>query len=89
MTKYSTKAWLKAASVRAIKTVAQTALGMLTVGAAFSEVDWVRVGSVALMAGIYSLITSVAGLPELEVNTEPDYNYEAEDFIEDEGQYGE
>ena len=76
MKKYDFKQWLKAAGIRAIKTVAQTALGMLTVGAAISEVDWVRVGSVALVAGIYSLITSLAGLPELDPTvetTEPTY----------------
>lgn len=58
--------WLKAAGVRAIKTVAQTALGMITVGAAVEDVNWLYVGSVALVAGIYSMLTSIAGLPEVE-----------------------
>lgn len=58
--------WLKAAGVRAIKTVAQTALGMITVGAAMRDIDWLTVGSVALVAGIYSMLTSIAGLPEVK-----------------------
>ena len=60
------KEWIKAASIRAIKTIAQSALGMLTIGAAMSEVNWLNVASVSLVAGIYSLLTSLAGLPELE-----------------------
>lgn len=60
-----TEQWAKAALIRAIKTVAQTALGMLTVGAALTEVDWMRVISVAVVAGIYSILTSLAGLPEV------------------------
>ena len=58
--------WLKAASIRALKTMAQTALGMFTVGLALEEVKWPYVASVALTAGIYSLITSIAGLPDVE-----------------------
>ncbi len=57
--------WFKAALVRAIKTMAQTALGMITVGMAASEIQWVYVGSVSLVAGIYSMLTSIAGLPEV------------------------
>lgn len=60
------KKWLRAAGIRAIKTVAQTAAGMFTVGAAMSEVNWMYIGSVSLAAGIYSIITSVAGLPEVK-----------------------
>lgn len=57
--------WLYAALIRAIKTMAQTALGMFTVGAALSEVDWMYVLSVTVVSGIYSLLTSLAtGLPE-------------------------
>lgn len=59
------KKWLRAAGIRAIKTVAQTAAGMITVGAAMSEVNWMYIGSVSLAAGIYSIITSIAGLPEV------------------------
>ena len=57
--------WVKAAGVRAIKTVAQTAVSLITVGAAVTDIDWVTVGSVSLVAGILSLLTSVAGLPEV------------------------
>lgn len=64
--KYAFKDWIKAAGIRAIKTVAQTAVGMITVGAAMSEINWLYVGSVALTAGILSLLTSIAGLPELD-----------------------
>ena len=65
------KIWLKAACVRAAKTVAQTAVGMLTgnmVG--IMDVDWLAVLSVAVMAGIISLLTSVAGLPEVKAESE-------------------
>ena len=62
--------WLKAASTRAVKTVAQTALGMMTVGMAMEEVKWSYVASVSLVAGIYSILTSVAGLPEVESDGE-------------------
>ncbi len=58
--------WIKAAGVRAIKTVAQTALGVIGASAIMAEVDWKVVGSAALLAGIMSLLTSVAGLPELK-----------------------
>lgn len=60
------KKWLAAAGIRALKTVAQTALGFITVGMAMNEVDWKNVASVAIVAGLYSLITSLAGLPELD-----------------------
>ena len=62
-----TEQWAKAALIRAIKTVAQTALGMLTVGAAITDVDWHNILSVAVVAGVYSILTSLAGLPEVEV----------------------
>ena len=58
--------WLKCAGIRAVKTMAQTALSLISVGAVMSEIDWVVVGSASLVAGIYSLLTSVAGLPEVE-----------------------
>jgi len=66
MEKRDWKRWFCAAGIRALKTVAQTALGFITVGMAMNEVDWKNVASVAVVAGIYSLITSLAGLPELE-----------------------
>lgn len=62
----NTKTWLRAAAVRAIKTVAQTAVATIGVSAVMSEVDWIMVGSASLLAGILSLLTSVAGLPEVE-----------------------
>ena len=60
------KEWLKAAAVRAVKTVAQTAIAMISVGTVMSDVNWIQVGSAALLAGILSLLTSIAGLPELK-----------------------
>lgn len=60
------KKWLKCAGIRAIKTIAQTAVSLITVGSAMSEIDWVTIGSVSLVAGFLSLLTSVAGLPEVE-----------------------
>lgn len=59
------KAWMKAAGIRAIRTVAQTAAATIATAAVMSEVDWRMVGSAALLAGILSLLTSVAGLPEV------------------------
>lgn len=61
-----TKKWIKCAGVRAVKTMAQTALSLISVGAVMSEIDWAVVGSASLVAGIYSVLTSVAGLPEVE-----------------------
>lgn len=58
--------WWKAAGIRAIKTFAQTALSLFTVGLAITEVDWLYIGSVAIVAAVYSLLTSIAGLPELK-----------------------
>jgi hypothetical protein len=59
--------WIKAAGVRAVKTVAQTAVATIGTSAVMAEVNWVMVGSAAALAGILSLLTSVAGLPELKV----------------------
>ena len=63
------KAWIKAAGVRAIKTVAQTAVATIGTSAAIGEVDWKLVLSASLLAGILSLLTSIAGLPELQNET--------------------
>jgi hypothetical protein len=58
--------WLKASAIRALRTMAQTALGMLTIGAAMNEINWWNVLSVAFVAGIYSVLTSLATtLPEV------------------------
>lgn len=59
------KSWLKAAGVRAVKTVAQTAVATIGASAVLSEVDWLVVASASALAGVLSLLTSVAGLPEL------------------------
>lgn len=61
-----TKAWIKAAGVRALKTVAQTALAMIPVGVSVTEVGWAGVLGTAALAGVLSLLTSVAGLPEVK-----------------------
>lgn len=60
-----TKKWLKAAGVRAIKTVAQTAAATIGTAAMMNNVDWRAVVSAALLAGVLSVLTSVAGLPEV------------------------
>lgn len=66
MTKEYVMKWLAAAGMRAIRTVAQTALSLISVGAVLSDIDWMMVASASAVAGIYSLLTSVAGLPELK-----------------------
>lgn len=58
--------WAKAAGVRAVKTMAQTAIAMIGTTAVMSGVDWVMVGSATALAGVLSVLTSVAGLPELK-----------------------
>lgn len=70
MKKYGFMNWFKAAGVRAVKTMAQTAVSLITVGAAIDEIEWLYVGSVSAVAGILSLLTSVAGLPELDATIE-------------------
>ena len=59
------KEWWKAAGIRAIKTVAQAAVATIGVSATMTDVDWLLVGSASLLSGILSLLTSVAGLPEV------------------------
>ena len=60
------KEWLKAAGIRAIKTVAQTAVATIGTSAAMADVNWIMVLSASALAGILSLLTSIAGLPEIE-----------------------
>ena len=66
------KNWWKAAGIRAVRTWAQTALSMITVGAALNEIDFARVLSISTVAAIYSMLTSLAGLPEVEPTEEAD-----------------
>lgn len=60
------KQWIKCAGVRAIKTVAQTAVATIGTSAVMGDVNWIAVGSASLLAGILSLLTSLAGIPELK-----------------------
>lgn len=60
------KKWAKAAGIRAIRTVAQTAIASIGVAAVISDVDWLAVASSSILAGILSLLTSLAGLPEVQ-----------------------
>lgn len=64
------KKWLKAAGIRAVKTAAQTAVALLPAATAVTQVDWKVVAGTAILAGNTSLLTSVAGLPELKENGE-------------------
>lgn len=60
------KEWIKAAGIRAIKTIAQTALASIGTSAMLSQVNWLAVASASVLAGILSLLTSIAGLPEIK-----------------------
>lgn len=60
--------WAKAAGVRAVKTIAQTAVGAIGASVAFGDVNWILVGSTAILSGIVSILTSVAGLPEVSTD---------------------
>lgn len=64
------KRWIKAAGIRAIKTIAQTAIATIGTSAVISAIDWRVVASAAAVAGILSLLTSIAGLPELKNDIE-------------------
>lgn len=60
------KQWWKCAGIRAIKTMAQTCVAMIPVAVTVSEVDWIKVASTSIVAGVLSLMTSIAGLPEIK-----------------------
>jgi len=64
------KDWFKAAGIRAIKTVAQTAVATIGTSMALEDANWVMVASASVLAGVLSILTSIAGLPELNANTE-------------------
>ena len=64
------KSWIKAAGIRAVKTIAQTAVATIGTSAVLSDVNWIVVASASVLAGVLSLLTSVAGLPELEAKNE-------------------
>lgn len=66
MKKVFTLTWLKCAIVRAIKTTAQTAIATIGTSAVMGDVNWIMVGSASLLAGVLSILTSLAGLPEVE-----------------------
>lgn len=64
------KTWWRAAAIRAVKTVAQAAIGCIGAAAALGDVNWPMVASAAVLAGVLSLLTSVAGLPEVKAESE-------------------
>lgn len=72
MKKEKFKTWIKAAGVRAIKTVAQTAIATIGTSVILTEVNWPVVASAATLAGLLSLLTSVAGLPEIKTEVKED-----------------
>lgn len=63
---YNFRDWIRAAGVRALKTVAQTAVATIGTSAVLSEVNWIAVASASILAGVLSLLTSIGGLPELD-----------------------
>ncbi len=76
------KAWGKAAGIRALRTMAQTAVALIPIGVTVSDVGWFPVLGTAILAGIVSLLTSVAGLPEIRSETESkNTSYDEEDGI--------
>lgn len=70
MENLKSKEWWKAAGIRAIKTIAQTAIATIGTGAAIKDVDWIMVASASLLAGILSILTSIAGIPEIDKKEE-------------------
>lgn len=76
MTKKKFREWIKAAGIRAVKTVAQTAIATIGSSAVMGDVKWLMVGSASLLAGILSLLMSVAGLPEISKDSEKEQEKE-------------
>ena len=72
--KTNVKTWLKAAGIRAIKTMAQTAAATIGTAVVLGDVNWVMVGSASVLAGVLSLLTSIAGLPELKEGAKNEQN---------------
>ncbi len=70
MMKTNFKLWIKCASIRALKTICQTAIATIGTSAVMSEVNWIMVGSASLLSGILSILTSIAGLPEVDEKSE-------------------
>ena len=68
--KNNLKLWIKCASIRALKTICQTAIATIGTSAVMSEVNWIMVGSASLLSGILSILTSIAGLPEVDEKSE-------------------
>lgn len=66
MKKQEVKQWIKCSLIRAIKTMAQTAVSLITVGNLVSDMDWIAIASISLTSGIASILTSIAGLPEVK-----------------------
>ena len=58
--------WWKAAAIRALRTMAQTAAALIATGAVLADIDWIRTGSATVLAGVLSMLTSLGGLPEVE-----------------------
>ena len=70
MTKTNFKNWVKAAGIRAIKTMAQSALSLITIGNMLTDMNWISILSISATAGIVSVLTSIVGLPELKDKTD-------------------
>ena len=68
MSNLTNKKWWQAALVRAVKTIAQSAVAMIPVAVSITDVDWLTVAGTACLAGIVSILTSLAGLPEVDEN---------------------
>lgn len=73
MFRYNRKLWLKAAAIRAVRSIAQTAIAAISTSLALQNVDWRMVASTSLLAGIMSVLTSFAGLPEVKEDTDNEH----------------